>query len=488
VTKVSIYVISTLFRNHFIEESNELSHKPYLCYKPTIPAMMNDMRTFFATGTTLNPAFRIARLKALRQTIRTYRGAIEEALHQDLGKSPQEAFLTEIQLVIDDIGHQIKHLKRWSQPKHVSSGLALFPSRCRVHYEPYGVVLIIAPWNYPFQLVMEPLVGALAAGNCAVLKPSNQTPHTAALIEKIIADCFEPTYVQVIRGDRHAMNSLLDQPFDYLFFTGSATTGRHIMQKAAAQLCPVTLELGGKSPCLVLPTADVSLAAKRIIFGKFINAGQTCVAPDYLLVHRSLKVSLLEALKTTLVQHYGPDPRLSPHYGRIVNATAFERLVTLLDASKQAIVAGGDFDREDRYIAPTLIDQPATDSQLMMEEIFGPLLPILAYDSLEEALSFINERPKPLALYVFGDTKTGRNVVAQTHSGGVCLNDTILHVANKHLPFGGVGESGMGSYHGRYSFLTFSHQKAVVSSSLWFDLNAKYPPYKGFKWLRRLLG
>lgn len=449
--------------------------------------MMNDMRAFFATGTTKDPAFRIAQLKQLRQTIRLNRAAIEEALFKDLGKSSEEAFLTEIQLVIDDIAHQIRHLKSWSRPKHVSSGLTLFPSRCRILYEPYGLVLIIAPWNYPFQLLIEPLVGALAAGNCAVLKPSNQTPHTAALIERLMADCFEPSYVRVIRGDRQAMDSLLDQPFDYLFFTGSAATGRHIMQKAAAQLCPVTLELGGKSPCLVLPSADINLAAKRIVFGKFINAGQTCVAPDYLLVHRSLKTALIEALKTTIHRHYGPDPKASPHYGRLVNDTAFARLAALLDASKSLIVEGGASDAETRYIAPTLIDQPATDSQLMQEEIFGPLLPILVYDTLDEALTFINNRPKPLALYVFGNTRMGKKVLAATSSGGACLNDTILHVANKHLPFGGVGESGMGRYHGRNSFLTFSHQKAVVSSSLWFDLKAKYPPYQGFKWLRRIL-
>lgn len=449
---------------------------------------MNDIRAFFNSGATKDPAFRITKLKALRQTIRANRTAIEEALFMDLGKSPQEAFLTEIQLVIDDIGHQIKHLRRWGQTKRVSSGLALFPSRSRVHYEPYGLVLIIAPWNYPFQLLMEPLVGALAAGNCAVLKPSNQTPHTAALIEKMMANCFEPSYVRVVRGDRQAMDSLLDQPFDYLFFTGSATTGRHIMQKAAAQLCPVTLELGGKSPCLVLPSADVDLAAKRIIFGKFINTGQTCVAPDYLLVHRSLKISLLEALKKQLHARYGQDPKTSPYYGRIVNEAAFDRLARLLDESKQHIVAGGAHDKASRYMAPTLIDQPATDSELMQQEIFGPLLPILVYDNLDEALSFINSRPKPLALYVFGDKKTSRFVLNNTSSGGACINDTIMHVANKYLPFGGVGESGMGQYHGRYSFLTFSHQKAVVSSSRWFDLAGKYPPYKGFKWLERLLG
>lgn len=488
MAKISIFVIATLFRHHNIQKKDKLPPNVYLCFKPTNPVMMKEMRAFFATGVTKDPDFRIAKLKQLRQTIRTHRAAIEVALNKDLGKSPEEAFLTEIQLVIDDIGHQIKHLKRWSKPKRVRSGLALFPSSSHILYEPYGLVLIIAPWNYPFQLLIEPLIGALAAGNCAVLKPSNQTPHTAALIEQLITACFEPSYVRVVRSDRHEMDKLLDEPFDYLFFTGSASTGRHIMQKAAAQLCPVTLELGGKSPCLVLPSADLKLAAKRIVFGKFINAGQTCVAPDYLLVHRSLKTALIAGLKDAIHQHYGSKPKESPYYGRMVNASAFARLSLLLNESSSLIVEGGDCDAENRYIAPTLIDQPDPDSQLMQEEIFGPLLPILVYDTLDEALTFINNRPKPLALYVFGDKKTGRTVLEHTCSGGACLNDTILHVANKHLPFGGVGESGIGRYHGHNSFLTFSHQKSMVSSSLWFDLKAKYPPYHGFKWLQKLLG
>lgn len=450
--------------------------------------MTDDMRTFFATGTTKLPAFRITQLKRLRQAILANRTAIERALFKDLGKSPEEAFLTEIQLVVDDISHQIKHLRRWSKPKRVASGLALFPSRCHIQYEPYGVVLIIAPWNYPFQLLMEPLVGALAAGNCALLKPSNQTPHTAALIEKMLNECFEPAYVRVVNGDRQAMDSLLDQSFDYLFFTGSPATGRHIMQKAAVHLCPVTLELGGKSPCLVLPSANLHLAAQRIVFGKFINAGQTCVAPDYLLVHRSVKAPLIESLKATIRLRYGTLSEQSPHYGRIVSDRFVDRLIALMNTAGGTVVEGGTYNKGTRFIAPTIIEQPAIDSPLMQEEIFGPLLPVLTYDTLEEALSFINSRPKPLALYVFGDKKAGRDVLERTSSGGACLNDTILHVANKHLPFGGVGESGMGQYHGRYSFQTFSHQKAVVSSSLTFDLRAKYPPYRGFKWLQRLLG
>lgn len=450
--------------------------------------MLNDMRAFFASGATKDPAFRIAGLRRLRHAIRTQRSAIEEALRSDLGKSPEEAFLTEIQLVIDDIGHQIRHLRRWSRPKRVRSGLTLFPSKCRILYEPFGVILVIAPWNYPFQLIMEPLVGALAAGNCVVLKPSNQTPHTADRISALISSCFDPSYVRVVRGDRHAMDSLLDEPFDYLFFTGSAATGRHIMQKAAANLCPVTLELGGKSPCVVLPTADVDLTARRLAFGKFINTGQTCVAPDYVLVHRSIKPTLIEAIRKVLRKHYGPEPKESPHYGRIVNDGAFDRLTSLLDEAGHRVVEGGTFDRSDRYIAPTLIDQPDVESRLMCEEVFGPLLPILAYDNLDEAIDWINLRPKPLALYVFGDRKTGRYVLSRTASGGACLNDTILHVANKHLPFGGVGESGMGCYHGKYSFMTFSHQRSVVASPSWFDLKAKYPPYRGFGWLRRLLG
>jgi len=448
---------------------------------------MESMRTFFGTGITKDIDFRISQLKKLGKAIQRNQPAIEAALRSDLGKSPEEAFLTEIQLLLDDIRFQIRHLKKWARPKRVNSGLALFPSTCRIIREPYGVVLIIAPWNYPFQLLMEPLIGAIAAGNCAVLKPSPQAPATAALSASILSSLFEPDYVRVFSGEGQELDQLLTERFDYIFFTGSPATGRYIMQKAAANLCPVTLELGGKSPCVVLSSANIALAAKRIAFGKFINAGQTCVAPDYILVQRELKPALMEALKCTIQQFYGKNPLKSPHYGRIVNQRFLDRLLLLLDTSGGSIVSGGAFDRESRYLEPTLVDEPSLDSALMQEEIFGPILPLIAIDSIEEAVAFIHSRNKPLALYVFGSESEGKRVLAQTSSGGSCLNDTILHVANKHLPFGGVGESGMGRYHGRYSFETFSHQRSVVSSREWFDLAGKYPPYKQFKWIKWFL-
>jgi aldehyde dehydrogenase (NAD+) len=448
---------------------------------------MESMRSFFATEATKDIRFRINQLKKLAHAIRDNQSAIESALYTDLGKSKEEAYLTEIQILLDEIRFQIRHLKRWSKPTRVKSGLALLPSSCHIIPEPYGVVLIIAPWNYPFQLLIAPLIGTIAAGNCAVLKPSPQAPATAALSATLLSTLFEPEYVQVFTGEGQELEHLLEQRFDYLFFTGSPSTGRFIMQKAAVNLCPVTLELGGKSPCVVLASADIALAAKRIAFGKFINAGQTCVAPDYILVQRELKPALIEALKLTIQDFYGTDPLNSPHYGRIVNLRFLDRLTGLLETSGGKVVYGGTANHDCRYLEPTLIDEPLLDSALMQEEIFGPILPLIAIDSAEEAIAFINARNKPLALYVFGSTKEGKTILFSTSSGGSCLNDTILHVANKHLPFGGVGESGMGRYHGKYSFDTFSHQRAVVSSRLWFDLTGKYPPYKQFNLIKRLL-
>lgn len=448
---------------------------------------MESMRSFFATGISKDIEFRITQLKKLANAISDNQSAIEAALYKDLGKSPEEAYLTEIQILLDDIRFHIRHLRAWSKPKRVKSGLALFPSSSHIIKEPYGVVLIIAPWNYPFQLLIAPLVGAIAAGNCAVLKPSPLAPATSALSASLLSTLFDPNYIQVFTGEGQELDYLLEQRFDYIFFTGSPSTGRRIMQKAAVNLCPVTLELGGKSPCVVLSSANITLAARRIAFGKFINAGQTCVAPDYILVERGLKSALIDALKSTIHDFYGENPQQSPHYGRIVNLRFLDRLTGLLETSGGAVVYGGTANRDSCYLEPTLVDEPSFESPLMQEEIFGPILPIIAIDSEEEAIAFINARNKPLALYVFGSKKEGKRILFNTSSGGSCLNDTILHVANKYLPFGGVGESGMGRYHGRYSFETFSHQRSVVSSRLWFDLTGKYPPYKQFNLIKRLL-
>lgn len=448
---------------------------------------MDSMRSFFATGITKDPAFRITQLKKLHDAIRDREDEILAALFSDLGKSREEAFLTEIQLVLDEIRFQVKHLKRWSKPKRVKSGLTVMPSSSYIIPEPYGVVLLISPWNYPFQLMFAPLIGAIAAGNCAVLKPSPQAPATSALTASIVSSLFDSGHVRVFTGDGQELEQLLEDRFDYIFFTGSPTTGRLVMQKAARHLCPVTLELGGKSPCVVLSTADMDTAAKRIVFGKFINAGQTCVAPDYILVERKHMTALTVALKSAIQACYGEDPQKSPYYGRIVNTRFFDRLTSLLETSGGSIVYGGRSHRDSCYLEPTLVIEPSPDSPLMREELFGPILPLIAIDSIEEAIAFINARNKPLALYVFGSRKEGKRVLSETSSGGACLNDTILHVTNKYLPFGGVGESGMGHYHGKYSFLTFSHRRSVVSSSVWFDFKGKYPPYTSFRLIRWLL-
>ena len=441
-------------------------------------ARIEAMHTFFATGRTRDLAFRKAALVRLRQSLIAHEREIADALHADLHKSAEESYLTETGMVLAEIRDQIRHLDRRARPQRVASPLFLFPSRGRILHEPKGVVLILAPWNYPLQLALSPLVGAIAAGNCVALKPSTTSSATLDILQAILAECFAPEHVALFDGDHTQTDSLLDCRFDHIFFTGGATFGRTVMVRAAEHLTPVTLELGGKSPCIVDRTADPDLAARRIVWGKLLNAGQTCIAPDYLFVHRDLRDTLLTRMAEVINQFYGPDIRRSETYPRIISDKAFARLCGYLDGAGVRILLGGERDASERFIAPTLVDAPDPQSPLMQEEIFGPILPVYTFNNIEEPLDFINGRPKPLALYYFGDRRTGRRVLHATTSGGACLNDTIMHVTAPALPFGGIGASGTGRYHGRASFDTFSNIRSVLASPRRFDLPLRYPPYR----------
>lgn len=447
---------------------------------------LQDIRTFYQTNTTKDCRFRIAALQTLYKSIVQHENELMAALSQDLHKSPFESFATEISIVLKEIRFQIRHLKSWSKRKRKPTPFVFWPSKSYLYTEPYGVVLIIAPWNYPFNLLFNPLVGALAAGNCTVLKTSPQSPATAAVMAKIVT-CFSPTYVSIWQGHRDVNQALLQARFDYIFYTGSPQVGKIVMQAASKHLTPVSLELGGKSPCIVDSDANIVLAARRIAWGKTINAGQTCIAPDYLLVHQSLKTAFISEYQKAIIQLFGSNPQASPDYPRIASDAAFKRLSGYL--AQGDIVLGGKSDPKDLYIEPTLIDNAPRKAAVWQEEIFGPILPILTFNRIEEAIQFINSREKPLALYYFTQNKRAiRHVLKSVSSGGVCINDTLLHAANHRLPFGGVGNSGMGQYHGKYSFDTFSRSKAVVCSSSRIDIKLKYPPYKNkLKLFRKLL-
>lgn len=442
-------------------------------------------RDFFATHQTKSLAFRRQQLLALRAGLQKYEAALYEALWIDLHKSEAEAFFTEMSMIYQEIRNHLRHLRRWTRVQRVSSPLQLWPSHSRFLIEPLGVALIIAPWNYPVQLLLNPLVGAIAAGCCAVLKPSPYTPHVSALLARLVTETFDSRYISLFEGDRHINTALLAQRFDIIFFTGSPALGRVVMAAAARNLTPVVLELGGKSPCIVHVDANLRKAARRIIWGKTINAGQTCVAPDYLLVHESIKEQLMVEMKAVVHEFFGDNPQKSDFFGRIVRDEAVQRIETLMQSGTTRI--GGTVDAAARYIEPTLLDGVDADSLVMQQEIFGPVLPVLIYSNLQQAIDFVNRREKPLALYFFGSSRMGWQVLRQTSSGGACINDTLVHLANARLPFGGVGNSGMGRYHGRDSLLAFSNRRAVVSSPTWFDLPVKFAPFKGFKWLRRFM-
>jgi acyl-CoA reductase-like NAD-dependent aldehyde dehydrogenase len=454
-----------------------------------IKQIVAQQRQFFETGKTKNIAFRIAQLKILRQAILEQESAILAALKADLNKAEAESYLAEIR-TIQDISYAIKNLPNWAKPQKVSIPLESFPGAARIYSEPLGTVLIISPWNYPFYLLIAPLIGAIAAGNCAVLKPSELAPNTSNLIADLIAQNFDPGYITTVLGDAEVGKQLLDQKFDYIFFTGSNAVGKVVMAAAAKNLTPVTLELGGKSPCIVDNDVNLEVAAKRITWGKFINAGQTCIAPDYLLVQRAIKSDLLAAIQKNLLEFFGENPEQSPDYCRIINQKHFNRLMELLKSGK--IVNGAIVNLPNpatRYIPPTILDDVSPSSPVMQEEIFGPILPVIVYDSLEEAIAFVNQRPKPLALYFFSRNQQHQNQVLQaTSSGGVCINDILLHLTVPELPFGGVGQSGMGSYHGKASFDTFSHQKSVLIKPFWFDIFLRYQPYKNkLRWLKYII-
>lgn len=444
----------------------------------SIPNLIQQQRAFFQTGRTQAIAFRLEQLQRLKQAILDRQEAILQAAKADLGRPAFEAYFEIATLA--EINLALKQLRSWMKPQRVKTSIDQFPASAWIQPEPLGHVLIIGPWNYPFQLMMSPLVGAIAAGNCALLKPSEQAGATSQVVAELIANTFDPAYIAVVEGDVAVSQQLLAEKFDHIFFTGGTAVGRIVMTAAAKHLTPVTLELGGKSPCIVEPDCDLAQTAKRIAWGKFINAGQTCIAPDYLLVHRQIKSELVDLIKKYLIEFYGDNPATSPDYGRIIHQRHFDRLATFLDRGQ--ILIGGVLDRVNRYFAPTLIDGVDWTDPIMQEEIFGPILPILSYDSLEEAIVRVNERPKPLALYFFSrDRQKQAQILQSTSSGGVCLNDTVMQVAVLSLPFGGVGESGMGSYHGKATFSVFSHYKSVLKKAFWFDLGWRYAPYTAQK-------
>lgn len=452
-----------------------------------IPQVLARLRATFRQGRTRPLAWRLERLQRLRALIKEREAEALAALRADLGKPALEAYAGELGFLVAEIDHTLKHLPSWVKPEKVSTPLANQPATSYVMREPLGVVLIIAPWNYPLQLALGPLVAALAAGNCAVIKPSEVSSHTSSLLARWMAD-FAPDAVAVVEGGVPETTALLEERFDHVFFTGSTQVGKVVMQAAARHLTPVTLELGGKSPCIVDEQVDVDVAARRILWGKLWNAGQTCVAPDYLLVHEKVEPRLVDAMRRTLVEFYGQDPAQSSDYARIINERHHARLVSMLGQGE--LLVGGQHDAAARYVAPTIVKNPPLDSRLMTEEIFGPILPLITVQDVGAAIEFVNERPKPLALYVFSsDPRVQRRVLEETSSGGACVNDTIAHLSVPELPFGGVGDSGMGAYHGRAGFETFSHRKSVMDKKTWLDVKLRYPPYgDNIKWVRRLQG
>lgn len=422
-------------------------------------------------------AFRKESLKKLLHNIIENEGAIIKALYDDFKKPAFEAVLTETNYVISDLKETIKNIDSWTKPKKVFASLLNFPSSDYIYSEPYGNVLILSPWNYPFQLALCPLVAAVAAGNKVTLKPSELTPNTSNIISKIITETFAAKDVEVITGDATIAQQLLNQRWDYIFFTGSVAVGKIVAKAAAENLTPVTLELGGKSPCIVDETANLELSARRIVWGKIINAGQTCVAPDYILVHHKMKDTFVKFLIQEIEKALGTNPEESPDFARIINLKNWQRQLSLLE--NQTILFGGQSNKETLYLAPTLLDEPKMDSLVMTEEIFGPILPILSYESKSDIEKIISSFEKPLSLYLFSQNKSFINEVLQKYSfGGGCINDTVIHLANNRLPFGGVGNSGMGAYHGKLSFDIFSHKKAIVKKGTWLDLQIRYAPYK----------
>ncbi|AKG21831.1 aldehyde dehydrogenase [Calothrix sp. 336/3] len=452
-----------------------------------ITGIIQNQKKFFSTNQSKNLEFRIHQLKTLKKLIINHESEIIQALQTDLGKPFYEAFGTEIFVLLTEINYVLKNLRKWVKPQSVSIPLQFLPGRGKIIPEPLGVVLIISPWNYPLQLVIAPLIGAIAAGNCAIIKPSEVAAATSQLIARLISEYFAHDYITVITGGVETTQALLTEKFDHIFFTGGAAVGKIIMAAAAKHLTPVTLELGGKSPCIVDHDINLEVTARRILWGKFLNCGQTCLAPDYLLVDARIKADLISEFRKCLREFYGENPVNSPDYGRIINQARFDKLLHLLESTE--IIMGGENNPQERYIAPTIVNNVRWDHPLMQEEIFGPILPIIEYTNISEAIAHINSQPQPLALYLFSHQKSlQEQVLTTTSSGGVCINDTILHRGVPTLPFGGVSNSGIGSYHGKFSFDRFSHHKSVFQNPVWLDLKWRYAPYAGkIGFLRRFL-
>lgn len=441
-----------------------------------IEELIRAQREFFHTGKTLDVSFRIQALSRLEESILKHEKELETALEKDLGKSRMESYMCETGLSLSEIRYIRRHVRSWSRDRRVRTPLAQFVSKSFTVQEPYGVTLIMSPWNYPVLLTLEPLAGALATGNCCVVKPSAYSPHVSAVLAALIKEAFPEKYVSVVEGGRAENQSLLEQHFDYIFFTGGVNVGKMVMEKASVHLTPVTLELGGKSPCIIEKTADLKLAARRVVFGKYLNCGQTCVAPDYVLAERCVKDEFVRLVKEETVKMYGEHPLENPLYGKIINRKHFDRILGLL--SREKLVLGGESDPETLKIAPSILDGVLETDPVMQEEIFGPVMPVLAVDSMDEACRFVKGRPSPLALYLFtGDRNVERRFLREVPFGGGCINDTIIHLATPYMGFGGVGNSGMGSYHGKKSFQTFSHEKSIVKKATWLDLPMRYQPY-----------
>lgn len=452
-----------------------------------ISTIVKQQREYFFTNETLDIEFRLESLKKLMRSIQKHEEDITAALNKDLNKSAFEAYETEIGIIYNEIRDMIRNLPRWSRIKRVPTPITQFKASSYICSEPYGVTLILSPWNYPFQLTMAPLAGSIAGGNCTVLKPSAYSPNTSQVIREIIEECFDKRYVAVVEGGREANGQLLKQKFDYIFFTGSVSVGKIVMEEAAKNLTHVTLELGGKSPCIVHRDADADISARRIIWGKCVNSGQTCVAPDYILVHEDIKDELILNMKKYIKEFWGDKPCCNSEFPRIVNEKHFERLKRLLDSG--SVAAGGDFNDKELKISPTILENVKWSDPVMQEEIFGPILPVITYNDLDDVINDINSHPKPLALYLFTrDKKVEKKIVSTISYGGGCINDTIVHLATSYMPFGGVGQSGMGQYHSKWSFDTFTHKKSIMKKSFAVDIRLRYPPYKGkLSTLKKLL-
>ena len=447
-------------------------------------------REFFRSGATLDIAFRKAMLKKLLIGMEKWENRISEALWKDLHKSYEEAYLTELSIVKGEIKNHLKHISKWARRQKVCSPLKLFPSRSYIVKEPLGCSLVISPWNYPVQLLLNPLVGAISSGCTAVLKPSPYVPEVSQVIGEMIKETFDEKYVAVVQGNRNVNTTLLEQRWDVIFFTGSPALAKTVMSAAAKHLTPIVLELGGKSPCIIDKNADLHTTAKRLAWGKTLNSGQTCIAPDYILIHKDIKESFVKAFAEEIRNLHGEDIQADAHYVRIVNDKAFERVAGYLKDGK--ILYGGRTDAKTRFIEPTLLDEVGVDSPVMTEEIFGPIFPMITLDDSgksfkDKVIEFVTSREKPLAFYYFGKESDGWDMVRHTSSGGGCINDVIMHIANENIPFGGVGNSGMGRYHGKDSFDSFSHTRSIVATGTWIDLPFRYMPYNMFSLVKKIL-